>query len=143
MKIISSSIAIALLVALSGCSTLTKEGLQPVSVSSKSTDGQPVNGAHCMMQNDKGSGEITTPTTVKLKRSDQDLIVNCTKPGYPDGKLRAISRASSSLYGNAIFGGVIGAAIDHSSGKAYDYPNRLEVTMGDSIIVDRRDRAKN
>ncbi len=42
------------------------------------------------------------------------------------------------MFGNIIFGGGIGAIIDHNKGTGYDYPNQLPVKMGDSVIVDKR-----
>lgn len=42
------------------------------------------------------------------------------------------------MYGNIIFGGGVGALIDHNKGTAYNYPNNLPVVMGKPVIVDRR-----
>jgi hypothetical protein len=42
------------------------------------------------------------------------------------------------MYGNIIFGGGIGAIIDHNKGTGYDYPNRLPVKMGESVVVDKK-----
>ena len=39
---------------------------------------------------------------------------------------------------NIIFGGGIGAIIDHNTGTGYDYPNQLPVKMGESVVVDRK-----
>jgi hypothetical protein len=57
----------------------------------------------------------------------------------PDGILKAISRAAGSMFGNIVFGGGIGAIIDHSKGTGYDYPNMLPVKMGEAVVVDKRD----
>jgi len=35
-------------------------------------------------------------------------------------------------------GGSIGAMVDHSTGKGYDYPDELPVEMGNTVLVDRR-----
>ena len=53
--------------------------------------------------------------------------------------LRAISRAAGGMFGNIIFGGGIGAIIDHSKGTGYDYPDNLPVKMGEVITVDKRE----
>ena len=45
------------------------------------------------------------------------------------------------MFGNIIFGGGIGAIIDHSKGTGYNYPNTLPVKMGSSVIVDRKDKS--
>ena len=38
-------------------------------------------------------------------------------------------------FGNILFGGVIGAAVDVGTGAAYDYPPLITVYMGKSSIV--------
>ena len=43
------------------------------------------------------------------------------------------------MFGNIIFGGGIGAIIDHSKGTGYNYPDAVPVKMGRSVTVDRRD----
>ena len=42
------------------------------------------------------------------------------------------------MFGNIIFGGGIGALIDHSKGTGYDYPDQLPVKMGESVVVDKK-----
>ena len=39
------------------------------------------------------------------------------------------------MFGNIVFGGGIGAVIDHSNGSAYEYPSFLQVVMGSDITV--------
>jgi len=41
------------------------------------------------------------------------------------------------MFGNIIFGGGIGAIIDHSSGKAYNYPEWMQVVFGRILVFDR------
>jgi len=42
------------------------------------------------------------------------------------------------MFGNIVFGGGIGAIIDHNTGKGYDYPNQLPVKMGEAVVVDKK-----
>jgi hypothetical protein len=42
------------------------------------------------------------------------------------------------MFGNIIFGGGVGAIIDHNKGNGYNYPDSLPVEMGKSVIVDRK-----
>ena len=73
-----------------------------------------------------------------VHKSGEDLSVTCKKDGLPDGLLVAISRAAGSMWGNIIFGGGVGAIIDHSRGSGYDYPYQLAVKMGESTVIDKR-----
>lgn len=122
---------------LSGCASLTTDGMQPLEVTTKTKTGQAVSQAKCTLQNEKGQWEVTTPNTVSVHKASGNLMVNCKKAGHPDGKLQAISRAGAGMYGNILFGGGIGAVVDHTSGKAYNYSSKLPVVMGKNTTVDR------
>lgn len=106
-------------VIISGCATITSSEMQTVSLRTDSAEGQPVEQAKCTLHNDKGSWEMVTPGFVSVHRSSDDLIVECKKDGMADGFLRAISRVAGGMFGNIIFGGGIGALIDHSKGTGY------------------------
>jgi hypothetical protein len=119
-----------------GCSTITQSESQSLSLTA-THEGKLVE-ANCMLKNDKGSWDSKAPANVSVRKSNEDLEVTCKKEGMPDGLLKAISRAAGSMFGNIIFGGGIGAIIDHNKGTAYDYPDQLPVKMGESVIVDKK-----
>ena len=123
-------------VLVSGCSTITQSDTQTVSVTTVYQD-KPVEAA-CILSNDKGSWTATSPANVQVRKSNEDLDVVCKRNETPDGLLKAISRAAGSMWGNIIFGGGIGAIVDHSRGNGYDYPSQLPVKMGESAVVDKR-----
>jgi len=87
---------------------------------------------------DKGSWDSKAPSNVTVRKSNEDLEVTCKKEGMPNGILKAVSRAAGSMWGNIVFGGGIGAIVDHSKGTGYDYPNQLPVRMGESVVVDKK-----
>ncbi|MBI5898093.1 MAG: hypothetical protein HZB40_02575 [Rhodocyclales bacterium] len=128
---------LALLTSLSGCASITSSEIQTVSVSTRTSAGVPVEKANCSLKNDKGTWDTTSPAFVAIRRSAEDLVVECRKAGIADGFLRAISRAAGGMWGNVIFGGGIGALIDHNKGTGYDYPNELQVKMGEMVTVDK------
>lgn len=128
--------AAALLVLISGCSTITQSESQRVSVTT-SHEGQPIEGADCSLTNDKGTWTTKAPSQIDVRKSGENLSVVCKKEGFIDGLLTVISRAAGSMWGNIIFGGGIGAIIDHNKGTGYDYPNTLPVEMGKSNTVDK------
>ena len=131
-------VAAAVLLTLSGCATITSSEMQKVALNTKNDTGQPVEKANCTLTNDKGAWTAESPGFVNVHRSADDLIVQCRKEGYTDGTLRAISRAAGGMFGNIIFGGGVGAIIDHAKGTGYNYPDDLPVVMGASTTVDRR-----
>lgn len=143
MKISGSTVTLLLLVGLmSGCATITSTEMQPVTVATHTAEGQPVEQAACSLKNDVGYWKVTSPGVVSVKRSAEDLMIECKKDGSPDGIARAISRAAGGMWGNIIFGGGIGAIIDHNKGTGYDYPNDLIVKMGQSVTIDKKDEKR-
>lgn len=131
---------LATLMILSGCASITGSEGQSLSISASAPDGTPVEKVECVLDNDKGHWTTATPNFVTVRRSAEDLTVICKKPGMVDGILKAISRAAGSMYGNIIFGGGIGALIDHNKGTGYNYPDQLPVKMGASVVVDRKEQ---
>lgn len=140
MNYLKFSIAGVVVVLASGCASITGSEMQQLSLTTRGEDSKTVEGVKCKLQNDKGNWESTSPGFVNVHRSAEDLIVECKKDGQKDGLLKAISRAAGSMFGNIVFGGGIGAIIDHNKGNGYNYPDSLPVEMGKSVIVDRRNQ---
>lgn len=119
-----------------GCSTITQSEGQSLALTA-TYQGKPAD-PQCQLKNDKGSWDAKAPSNITVRKSNEDLEVTCKKEGMPDGILKAISRAAGSMFGNIIFGGGIGAIIDHSKGTGYDYPDQLPVKMGEAVVVDKK-----
>ena len=140
IRIKFASVGLVILVA-QGCATITSTEMQSLALTTEAGDGSKVEKASCTLRNDKGAWTVESPGIVAVHRSAEDLLVECRKEGLADGFVRAISRAAAGMFGNIIFGGAIGAIIDHSKGTGYNYPNQLPVRMGASVVVDRRNEA--
>ena len=139
MRIASLSLTLLVAALSGGCATITSSEMQSLSLTTHTDDGQVVEKARCTLKNDKGDWQADSPSFIQVRRSSEDLTVECRKEGQPDGFLRAISRAAGGMFGNIIFGGGIGAIIDHSKGTGYNYPENLPVKMGKSLTIDRRE----
>lgn len=139
MNVSNFAVILVATLAFSGCASITSSEMQMVSLNTKAADGQAVDKAKCTLKNDKGAWEAVSPGFISIHRSAEDLTVECKKEGIADGFLRAVSRAAGGMWGNIIFGGGIGAIIDHNKGTGYDYPNDLPVKMGTSTTVDKKE----
>ncbi len=120
-------IAVAVVtMSLTSCASIVSGTNQSVSVNTGR-----VNGAVCSLENNKGKWYVSsTPGSVVVNRSFKNLSVDCSKPGFPKGHQSVKSNTKAMAFGNAIFGGVIGAGVDIASGAAYDYPSEISVPMG-------------
>lgn len=131
--------AVALLVAATGCATIVNDSTQPVRVETKTTSGNAIAGADCKISNDYGTTTAKSGATVNIRRSSKDLDITCQHPENPQAVARAISRANAGMAGNIIFGGGIGAIIDHNKGTAYTYPTWIQLVFGKTLVFDRSD----
>ena len=123
--------AIILLAALtSGCASITGTTNQSISVQTRDQGGKEIPGAACELANSKGKWFITSPGSVTVTRSNDDMQVLCTKLGFEPGRASAVSATKGSIFGNILLGGGIGAIVDHNTGAAYEYHAFIQVLMG-------------
>jgi len=120
----------------SGCASITGTTIQSVSVQTLGKDGKEASGCNCELSNKRGKWYVVSPGSVTISRSNDDLMVICTKDGLEPGRASVVSWTKGSMFGNIIFGGVVGAVIDHSDGSAYEYPTFFQVKMGGTITID-------
>ena len=136
-------LALALQTLLTGCATITKDANQPVRVETYSKNNVAVTGAKCVGKNERG--EFTTDSSGMMRphRSGENLVITCSKDGEETGFGTLISRANGGMFGNILFGGGIGAIIDHNKGTAYSYPDWVRVIMGENFVYDRKNNKDN
>jgi hypothetical protein len=110
---------------LSACATITTGTTQTVDVSSSP------DGAECTLTRAGAPlGTVTTPGVLTIKRGRIPISVVCTKDGYEDGQTVMNAQAEKATYGNALLGGMVGMAVDSSSGAngRYDPSVSIELT---------------
>ena len=122
--------------ALSGCASITGTPIQAVTVETRERNGKEVTGAACGLNNNKGKWFVTTPGSVVITRSNDDMLVTCQKEGHEAGIASVVSEIKGAMFGNIIFGGGIGAIIDHNSGSAYEYPQLIQIEMGSTRVIE-------
>ena len=128
------TLAVAAACLSTGCASIVSGQHQSVSVTS-SNNGADLSGAKCQLSNDKGTWFATTPGSVLVRRSYGDLAVSCAMDGVSPGIMTVKSSTKGMAFGNILFGGIIGAGVDMSTGAAYDYPNLISVEMGKTTTV--------
>ena len=136
MKSIAGAIS---LIILTGCSSVVNDTTHPMKIESRDANGEIVKGAKCNLSNDYGKVDFLSGGTVNVRRSSKDLEICCGHPSKPDANGRAISRANGGMVGNILFGGGIGAIIDHNKGTAYTYPSWVQLVSGKTLAFDRSD----
>ncbi len=112
-------------VLLSGCATIVNGTSQTVAVNSTPQ------GASCSV--DRGGSTLNsiaaTPSIVPVSKSINSLVVTCSKPGYKTATTSASSSFNGWTFGNILIGGLVGVAVDASTGANFDYPHSVDVAM--------------
>jgi len=129
MNIAKSFLILTLPFTFIGCASITGTTSQNISITSKDKDKQ-ISGVACELSNSKGKWFISTPGSLQIGRSNDELMIICKKEGVETGLASVESDTKAGMIGNIIFGGGIGAIIDHNTGAAYEYPSFVEVLMG-------------
>ena len=127
--IVASCLGLACAAVTPGCASIVDGEQQSLSVEARH-ESVDVTGAQCKLRNDKGTWFVTTPGSVTVHRSYQDMVVECTKAGFPPGWASVKSSTKGMAFGNILFGGIIGAGVDIGNGAAYDYPQVIVVDLG-------------
>ncbi len=116
------------MMALGGCASVTSGTSQSVAVSTT-----PRQGAQCTLTNGSGSWTVTaTPGAATVARAYSDLVVTCTTPDGMSGAVSIPSTTAGTAFGNILIGGIVGAAVDMSSGAAFEYPAAITVALAAS-----------
>lgn len=130
-------LALLLCALATGCATITGGPTQEMTVQARGADEKEVTGALCVLKNERGSWNVTTPGKTTVKRSNERMEVTCTKSDAPQGSLSVESATRLAMMANIILpGGTAMAMMDHASGAAYEYPEAITVIMGKALALD-------
>jgi hypothetical protein len=108
---------------LAGCGTITQGTSQNITITSTPP------GGHCDLTR-KGEHVATldtTPGTVKVDKTKNDILLTCKLTGYQDASANLESGYGAGTFGNIILGGGIGWAIDSATGADNKYPSSAAV----------------
>jgi hypothetical protein len=110
---------------LGGCATLTTSSSQTVTLTTEPP------GAACTF---KREGQVIgiinpTPGSLSVTKSHSDIDVTCTKEGYVDAVGRVGSKFQAMTFGNILFGGIIGIAVDAVSGATAEYEANVAIRL--------------
>jgi len=112
-----------LLVSLAGCATIMHGTTQDLGISST-----PTAATVTVDKMEKGS----TPVIAKLSRKDNHTV-HIELPGYLPFEATVTRKTSGWVWGNIVFGGLIGLAVDAITGGLYNLtPEQITAQMASS-----------
>jgi hypothetical protein len=127
-----SGLIVACIASVTACASITGGTHQKVNVQPQTSSGQPITGATCRLSNDRGSVNVTAPGIATVHRSGQPLDVSCRKDGATIVQQSFPASTRGMVWGNIVFGGIIGVVIDYSNGAAHKYASQLRL-MGTDV----------
>ena len=84
----------------------------------------PPSGAQCTLRNKEGEFVVgSSPETLTIETACKEVTIICKKDGYKDTSSSVQNSYRGIVWGNVILAGVIGYAVDKSSGAACHYPS--------------------
>lgn len=127
-----NGLVVACIASVTACASITGGTHQKVNVQPQTASGQVITGASCRLTNDHGSVNVTAPGVATVHRSGQPLEVNCRKDGATVAQQSFPASTRGMVWGNILFGGIIGVVIDYSNGAAHHYASQLRL-MGTDV----------
>jgi hypothetical protein len=123
----SKLLLVLMMASLTGCASIVGDKMQSMSVNTV-MDNKAVEGVGCTLTNDAGSWFVNTPGSVTVHKSTGDLAIDCKRPGVA-GNAQVVSKANTAVWGNIIFGGIIGYVVDRNTGAGFDYPVNTTISL--------------
>ena len=109
---------------VAGCSSIADDDRQVMTVKT------PPSGPQCTLQNKEGEFVVgSSPETLKIETACEEVTIICKKDGYKDTSSSVHNSDRGIVWDNVILGGVIGYAVDSSSGAACHYPSSAKLVF--------------
>lgn len=126
MNMFKASLLSATLLAVTGCASIMHGTTQSVGISSSPS------GASVSVD---GQNFGTTPAFADLSRNGTH-IVSISLPGYRTQDLTLTKSVSDWVWGNIVFGGIIGLAVDAATGGLYKLsPEQMVASLDENEVA--------
>ena len=116
---------LGLLFLATACASVTQGTTQSVSITT-----EPAGAACTVSREGQQIGVVNpTPGTITVSKSSRALDVRCTRPGSNTAAVSVPSTTAAMTAGNLLVGGVVGLAVDASTGAKNQYPANVALTL--------------
>lgn len=121
---------------LGACASITKGTTQTLTVTTEPP------GASCELKRNNITLAIINPTpgSISVDKSKDTIAVTCEKDAHENASGVLVSEFEAMTAGNLIFGGLIGLAIDASSGAMNQYPSSVGLVLPPTRFPSETDR---
>lgn len=117
--------AIAASLMLTSCATIIKGSKQEFNITSNPSEAT-------VYVNENSIGK--TPLTTKLARKETNTKIKLTMNGYKDVEIPLKREGNGWIWGNIVFGGLIGLIVDVSDGAMYQLtPKQINAELAKNV----------
>lgn len=109
---------------LMACASIVNDSHVPITLSFSDNSA-----GTCDLKNKREEYQVTMPSTVSVRRSDDALVFTCFTADGREARGSIPSEIGDTIAGNIIFGGGIGALIDAENDKHRTYPEAFVIPV--------------
>lgn len=129
---------------LGGCATVTQSSTQTLHVLVLDAQDRPVRGLNCRAANVVSEVEFATPATeIVVRRGSADLEIECRRStDAPIAAMATVVPRREGLEQALVPFGSVAVALDHLTGKMYNYPTMIRMRLGKHLRFEFSDEAR-
>lgn len=129
--------AIAGLSLLSACASIVSGTDSATYIETKPVD------ARCRLHGQDFTREVNTPTSLPLPARASPITVECNADGFQRTTQQLEASMDGWIFGNLIFGGIIGGVVDVARGAGKKYPPQFQIVMDPVAFRTEQDRDRH
>jgi hypothetical protein len=135
MHILRLVAAIAASMSLSACASIVSDN---TSTTYLDTDPEK---ARCELHGQDFKRVVETPNSISLPAKAAPLTISCSADGYKTASGNLDTEMDGWIFGNLIFGGIVGVVVDVARGAGQKFPPKMTVVLEPERFADttRRD----
>ena len=122
------NLLLSLVAGLTACASIVNDSHVPITLSFSDNSA-----GTCDLKNEREEYQVTMPSTVSVRRSDDALVFKCFTTDGREARGSIPSEIGGTIVGNIILGGGIGAIIDASNDKDRTYPEAFIIPVAKAL----------
>ena len=119
MPSLKTSLLLLTALLASGCASVLQGDSQAMHVTTYC--GQQILPSSCTASNSKGNWSFHAPAHLLVQKAHDPLTIRCKSPYFAENVAHVPASPNPMLAGNLVFGGLIGAGVDLTTGAGFAY----------------------
>jgi hypothetical protein len=117
-------------IAISGCASIVSDNASTTYIE---TDPEK---ARCELHGQDFKRVIETPNSINLPSKSAPMTVSCSATGYRVTTAKLDTELDGWVFGNILFGGIVGVVVDVARGAGQKFPSKVSIILDPDQFVD-------